>query len=110
MSDAELIEQIYGGNEAAIVYLFYKKYSSTFQYHIYHIFPNKVDVAELVDEFFLYLYQDNWRRLRTYDPAKSALSTWISKVSYRFFKQYKLSKIDSNGIVAISDLSFASKY
>jgi len=103
MTDTELIESVYDGNEEAVVYLFYKKYSSTFQYHIYNIFPYKVDVTELVDEFFLYLYQDNWRRLRTYDPSKAALSTWISMVSYRFFKNYKLSKIDFNGVVTISD-------
>lgn len=103
MTDAELLEQVYDGNEDAVVFLFYKKYSSTFQYHIYNIFPYKVDVAELVDEFFLYLYQDDWRRLRTFDPSKAALSTWISMVSYRFFLNFKRTKIDFNGVIAISD-------
>jgi len=103
LTDTELLQAVYDGREEAVVYLFYQKFSSTFQYHIYNIFPYKVDVAELVDELFLYLYQDDWRRLRTYDPSKAALSTWISMVSYRFFKQYKASRIDFNNVISISD-------
>lgn len=102
-SDQKLIDEVFDGNEDAIVYFFYSKFSSTFQYHIYHIFPYRVDVDELVDEFFLYMYQDDWHRLRTFDAEKSSLSTWISKVSFRFFKNYKDTKIDFNGVISISD-------
>lgn len=102
-SDSRLLQELYDGNQDAIVYFFYEKFSSSFQYHIYNIFPYKVDVEELVDEFFLYMFQDDWRRMRTYDPEKAALSTWISMVSYRFFKNYKDTKIDFNGVVTISD-------
>lgn len=102
-SDQKLLDEVFDGNEAAIVYFFYSRFSSTFQYHIYHIFPYRVDVEELVDEFFLYMYQDDWRRLRTFDAEKSSLSTWISKVSFRFFKNYKDTKIDFNGVISISD-------
>lgn len=103
MTDGELVQAVYDGNEDAIVYMFYQKYSSTFQYHIYNIFQFREDVSELVDELFLYLFQDNWRRLRTYDPSKASLSTWISMVSYRFFKNYQHSRIDYNGVISISD-------
>ena len=58
---------------------------------------------DLVDEFFLYLYEDNWRRLKTFDGTKASLSTWISVTSFRFFKSYKHSKIDSNGLISVSD-------
>lgn len=102
-SDDRLLQEMYDGNQDAIVYFFYEKFSSSFQYHIYNIFPYRVDVEELVDEFFLYMFQDDWRRLRTYDSGKAALSTWISMVSFRFFKNYKDTKIDFNGVVTISD-------
>lgn len=102
MSDSELVEAVIGGDKDAVVYLFYEKFAAMFQYHIYKIFPYKVDIEELTDEFFLYLYEDKWRRLRTYNGSVK-LSTWMSVVSFRFFKNYKISRIDCKGLITISD-------
>lgn len=102
-SDRELVTAVTSGNQNAIVYMFYTKYSATFQYHIYKLFNGKVEVSDLVDEFFMFLLEDDWRRLRSFDPEKSSLSTWISTVSFRFFRDYKRSKIDLNGLITISD-------
>ena len=103
MSDKELVTAVCSNDQRAIVHMFYKKYMSTFQYHVYKLFPYKEDVRDLVDEFFLYLYEDDWRRLKTFDGSKASLSTWMSVTSFRFFKNYKHSKIDSNGLISISD-------
>lgn len=103
LNDEQLVAAVISGDKEAIVYMFYSKFSATFQYHIYNLFEHKVEIADLVDEFFLYLYEDNWNRLKVYDASKSALSTWISTVSYRFFRDYKRSKIDFNGLITISD-------
>ena len=54
-------------------------------------------------EFFLYLFEDDWRRLKTFDGSRASLVTWMSVTSFRFFKSYKHSKIDSNGLISISD-------
>lgn len=102
-SDTELVNAVCGNDHQAIVHLFYKKCLPTFQYHIYKLFPYKEDVRELVDEFFLYLFEDDWRRLRTFDGTRASLATWMSVTSFRFFKAYKHSKIDSNGLISISD-------
>ena len=102
-SDRDLVSAVTSNNQNAIVYLFYTKYSSTFQYHIYKLFNGKVEVSDLVDEFFMFLLEDDWRRLRSFDPDKASLSTWISTVSFRFFRDYKRSKIDMNGLITISD-------
>lgn len=102
-SDERLVKAVLSGDQDAIVYMFYTKFSSTFQYHIYKLFDYKVEVSDLVDEFFLFMYEDNWRRLRSFDSSLSSLSTWISTVSYRFFRDYKRSKIDLNGAITISD-------
>ena len=102
-SDKELIQAVCNNDQQAIVHLFYKKCLPTFQYHIYKLFPYKEDVRDLVDEFFLYLFEDDWRRLRTFDGSKASLATWMSVTSFRFFKSYKHSKIDSNGLISISD-------
>ena len=89
MSDKELVTAVCSNDQRAIVHMFYKKYMSTFQYHVYKLFPYKEDVRDLVDEFFLYLYEDDWRRLKTFDGSKASLSTWMSVTSFRFFKNYK---------------------
>ena len=103
MGDAELVSAVISGDKDAIVYMFYTKFSATFQYHFYKLFDYKIEVADLIDEFFLYLYEDEWKRLKVYDSVKSSLSTWISTVSYRFFRDYKRSKIDLNGLITISN-------
>lgn len=103
LSDSELVEQLLANNEKAILYFFYEKYYSVFEYHVYKIFTYEVSVQGLVHELFLYLYEDNWRHLRSYNPAMSKLNTWISVVSFRFFMNYKKSKIDSYGLISIHE-------
>ena len=103
MSDKELVAAVCSNDQRAIVHMFYKKFLATFQYHVYKLFPYKEDVRDLIDEFFLYLYEDDWRRLKTYDSSKASLATWMSVTSFRFFKNYKHSKMDSNGLISISD-------
>lgn len=109
MSDSEIVARVCANDQQAIVYLFYTKFVATFQYHICKLFQgtscmrDNSCLRDLVDEFFIYLYEDNWRRLRTFDPSKASLATWMSVSSFRFFKNYKHSKIDSNGLISISD-------
>lgn len=102
-SDEDLVDAVCRNDHQAIVHLFYKKCLPTFQYHIFKLFPYKEDVRDLVDEFFIYLFEDDWRRLRTYDGSKASLATWMSVTSFRFFKSYKHSKIDYNGVISIND-------
>ncbi|HEX3863989.1 MAG TPA: sigma-70 family RNA polymerase sigma factor [Stellaceae bacterium] len=39
------------------------------------------DIEDLTQEVFVRLCKDNFRLLRTYDPARAALSTWITIVA-----------------------------
>lgn len=102
VSDEELIQRLLQNDEEAILFCFYQKYWNTFQYHIYKLFPYQVEIQAFVHEFFLYLFENNWKRLRTYNFS-SSLNTWISVVSFRFFKKYKDVKIDFNGIITIKE-------
>ncbi len=103
LSDSELVEQLLANNEKAILYFFYEKYYSVFEYHAYKIFPYEVSVQGLVHELFLYLYESNWKNLRSYNASVAKLNTWISVVSFRFLMNYKKSKIDSYGLVSIKE-------
>lgn len=102
-SDTELVNAVCQNDQQAIIYLFYKKCLPTFQYHIYKLFPYKEEVRDLVDELFLYLFEDDWRRLKTFDGTRASLATWMSVTSFRFFKSYKNSKMASNGLLSTSD-------
>ena len=91
MSDAEIVAEVLSNNPDAVVYVFYNRYLPVFQYHIGKLCQQgglKGDIRDFVDEFFLYLYEDDWRRLRTYDQSKASLSTWMSVTSFRFFRNY----------------------
>ncbi|MGN1234299.1 MAG: hypothetical protein ACI4UJ_12760 [Candidatus Cryptobacteroides sp.] len=102
-SDTELVISVCGNNPDAIVFFFYEKFLPVFQYHILKIFPEGTDIRGLVDEFFLYLREDGWRRLKTYQTDKSSLATWVSVISFRFFKYYKFNRLESRGVVRASD-------
>ena len=108
-SDDHIVSELINGNQDAIVWFFYTKYSATFQYHIFKLFNYKVDINDLVDELFLYLYENDWKRLRSFDSTQASLNTWISTVSYRFFRDYKQSVIDSDGDSPTNDM-WASTY
>ena len=101
--DTELVERVLANDERAILYFFYKKFYSVFEYHVYKIFPYEQSVQELVHEFFLHMAEHDWQRLRSFNPEKAQLNTWVSVVSFRFFLNYKKSKIDSNGLVTICE-------
>jgi len=102
MSDSRLVKCLLENDEKAILYFFYQKYYSVFADQIYLIFDYKVDVQELVDELFLYLLNNDWKHLRTYD-SKKPLYNWLSRVSYLFFINYKKNKMDKNNSVSIDD-------
>jgi len=101
-SDKDWVERLIVNDPEAIVSFFYKKQLKPLLHNLYKIFPYKIEILDYINEFYLYLEANDWRRLKTFQPDYN-LTTWISTVSYRFFKNYKLSVIDSRGLVTISD-------
>jgi RNA polymerase sigma factor (sigma-70 family) len=43
--------------------------------------PNHPDIEDLAQEVFVRLCKDNFRLLRTYDPSRAAMSTWLTIVA-----------------------------
>ncbi|MCL2291267.1 MAG: hypothetical protein FWC34_11305 [Bacteroidetes bacterium] len=101
-SDRDWVEHLIMNDPEVIVSFFYKKQLKLLAHNLYKIFPYQIEILDYINEFYLYLEANDWRRLKTFQPEYS-LTTWISTVSYRFFKNYKLSVIDSRGLVTISD-------
>lgn len=67
------------------------------------IFPYDVDYSELVNELYLYLMEDDGRRLRTFQ-GRSSIYQWLKCVATRFF----LGKRDAGQV--IEDASSETPY
>jgi RNA polymerase sigma factor (sigma-70 family) len=83
----EIVDKILSQNEQIIQYFFFEKCMPLFISINREIFNGNAEINELIIEFYLFLYEDNWRRLRSFDSHKGKLITWISKVARRFFEK-----------------------
>ena len=66
------------------------------------------DVEDLSQEVFVRLCKDNFRLLRTYDPARAALSTWLTIVSRSTARDaLRRRRLDSVPIEAVPEAQLA---
>ncbi len=95
-SDKELFLGLINNDEAVIRYVFFQRYRSLLQYNAYKTAGNKnVDLDDLIQELYLYISKNNWEKLLKYNPDMP-FENWFSVVSYRFFKDFTASMIDSS--------------
>ena len=100
MTDKEIVDGIIMGKEEIIKYFFFTKCSRLFTYIILSIFGGKADKNELLNELFLYLAQDEWKKLKEFD-FRSSLLTWISVVAVRFFTKKRDLLIENESTEAL---------
>ncbi|MGV8134412.1 MAG: sigma-70 family RNA polymerase sigma factor [Mangrovibacterium sp.] len=96
MTDRELIDQVILDNEAVIKYVFFEKCNTLLRYIVREIFSDQLQREELISELYLYLREDNWRKVREFE-GRSKFITWISVVAVRFFLKKRASLIVSAG-------------
>lgn len=102
--DADMVAKLMSGHNGALHYVFYEHYESLLRYNAAKAAGRKdVELDDLVQELYLYLSADDWARLRRYDP-KQPFVAWFSVVSYRFFKDFSRSMIDSAAQMPISEI------
>lgn len=94
LTDQQLIEYLIAGESWAVEYLFYYKCRAMFDYIIREVFRGAAHRDELINELFLFLSRDNWRRVRQF-RADSRFTTWLSVVAVRFFLAKRAELIDS---------------
>jgi RNA polymerase sigma factor (sigma-70 family) len=104
ISDAELINRLLDNDEKAIRYVFYDHYRPLLQYNAYKTAGNKdVDLDDLIQELYLFISKNDWEKLRKYSP-EYPFEKWFSVVSYRFFKDFTASMIDSHRNLPIDNI------
>ena len=103
--DAQLVAELLAGNEGALHYVFYGHFKPLLKMNAYKAAGTKlVTYDDLVQELYLYLSSNNWEKLRKYNPERPFVN-WFSVVSYRFFKDFSRSMIDSANQIPISNMN-----
>ena len=60
---------------------FVRRYGGLIVAAVRGVAPAHGDIEDLTQEVFVRLCKDNFRLLRTYDPARAAMSTWLTIVA-----------------------------
>lgn len=98
-NDEQLIFGITHNDQPLIEYFFCKKCSRLFSYIVYSVYGGMATLNELVNEFYLYIAADNWKKVRQFD-FRSKLMTWIGVVAVRFFQKKRDVLIENNSTEA----------
>ena len=103
-TDVEIYSQLLNNDERMIRYVFYEHFRTMLRFNAMKAAGNKkVELDDLIQELYLYMSQNDWEKLRKYSPDYP-FANWFSVVSYRFFKDFTYSMIDSNRNVPITGL------
>jgi RNA polymerase sigma factor (sigma-70 family) len=100
LSDKELVDGMINNDDSIIQYFFFEKCTPMFRYVIQKVFDYRVEKDELINELYLFLQADDWRKLRQFD-YRSRLTTWLSVVAIRFFQKKRAGLIENNSFDAL---------
>ena len=89
MDDRQLVSQIIGGNNLLAALFLKQKCHKIFEYiNSTRLKGLDLNVDDLINDFYLYLQENNWEKLRSF-RYESKLQTWINLVASRYLlKKY----------------------
>ena len=97
LSDKELVEGMVNNNNVIIEYFLFEKCTSMIHSINYTVYQSKAEVKELINELYLYLQADDWRKLRQFD-YRVQLITWLSLLAIRFFCKKQAAIMENESI------------
>lgn len=86
LPDHELVRLLLANNQEAVEYVFFHRCNGMFAHIIHSVFQSQGKKEELITEFYLYLCENEWNRLRKFE-FKSSLNTWLTVIAVRFFRK-----------------------
>lgn len=101
-TDEDIVKGILNNDKNIIKYFFVEKCSTLFAYILLNIFDGNIDKRELINELYIYLANDNWKKIRQFDFC-SKLITWASVVAVRFFQKKRKELIGKELITTLND-------
>ena len=99
MTDKQIIEALISRDEQVTKQFFFINCRSLFLSIIRHVFSYDVDYDEFVNEFYLYLMENDAYRLKQFQ-GRSTIYQWIKIVAIRYFIAKRNSMIDMETIDA----------
>lgn len=91
LDDRELVRLLLENDQDAIEYVFFLRCDGMFAHIVHSVFQSNSKKEELVTDFYLFLSQNDWERLRQFE-FKASLNTWLTVVAVRFFKKKQISQ------------------
>ncbi len=85
-SDKEIVEGIISGNHQIFTSFFCNDCKGLFFYIHTHICNHSFEVNEIANEIIIYLSNNGWSKLRTFD-YRSKLITWLTVVAIRYYRK-----------------------
>ena len=93
MADQQLIQALIARDEKVTLQFFFKDCRPLFCSIIRNVFSYEVDYDEFVNEFYLYLMENDAYRLRLF-RGRSSIYQWMKIVAIRYFVAKRDSMID----------------
>ena len=84
MTDKEIIEKLIARDERVTSLFFFKNCRPLFLSIIRYVFSYEVDYKEFVNEFYLYLMEENASKLRQFE-GRSSIYQWLKITAIRYF-------------------------
>ena len=84
MTDKQIIEALIARDEMVTEEFFYKNCRPLFLSIIRNVFSYQVDYDEFVNEFYLYLMENDSYRLRQFE-GRSSIYQWLKVIAIRYF-------------------------
>lgn len=105
-TDNETVSGVLLGDEDSLRHFFFEECTPIFYYITDKIFQNRLNKNALINEFYIYLQENNWYKLRQFNH-ECELKTWISVIAIRFFLKKKdaLIRTDSTQHLLTDDIT-----
>ena len=102
MTDQQIIQALIARDERVTQQFFFKDCRSLFMSIMRHVFSYEVDYDEFVNEFYLYLMENDAYRLKQFQ-GRSSIYQWIKVVAIRYFIAKRDGMIDMEPKSSLSD-------
>ena len=102
MNDQQIIQALIARDERVTQQFFYGNCRPLFMSIMRHVFSYEVDYDEFVNEFYLYLMEDEAYRLKQFQ-GRSTIYQWLKVVAIRYFMTKRDGMIDMEPKDTLSD-------
>lgn len=85
MTDKQIIEALLDRDSNVTVQFFFRNCRPLFLGIINRVFQSRVDYDELINEFYLYLMEQDGRRLKQFQ-GRSSIYQWMKVTAIRYFR------------------------